>query len=372
MNAPNIDDLILNIPDGCFYRVIEVREDSVSAAKLTIAGSGSGGGGGGEITTGSYTFNRIGKADVTALYQDSCSVSFSFTAVDAEGESTGNAKGIVKVGGLVKKEFTARQGNNSIDVGEYLALGENRVEITLTLNTGNADFTVTKKWNITTVSVTLLWDYDETTTNYTTNSFNFAWSVTGNVSKTTHIIIDDLYTLVSETTTRLNTQTITIASEDLNSFGLNHGAHKVEMYVTAEIDDSTIQTPSTIKNVIFVDVNSRSPIISCNFIEDELTQYNTVQIPIIIYNPEATAGVSTVMLRENGELRDTWSNIVNNTVYYWSYTPTVAGEKTLTIICNEAEKQLIFNVTALDIDNEEIGGYAFKFKATDFSSNAAV
>jgi len=87
MNTPNVDDLILNIPDGCFYRVVEVNEESVAAQKLTIAGSGTGGGsgsGGGEGTAaGSYTYNRIGKADITALYQHECSISFKYIATDA-------------------------------------------------------------------------------------------------------------------------------------------------------------------------------------------------------------------------------------------------------------------------------------------------
>ena len=40
---PNIDDLILNIPDGCFYRVTNVLDNNTKfiGLKLTIAGSGS-------------------------------------------------------------------------------------------------------------------------------------------------------------------------------------------------------------------------------------------------------------------------------------------------------------------------------------------
>lgn len=52
---PNIDDLILNIPDGCFYRVINILDDNTKfiGHKLTIAGAGggTGGGGGGSSTS---------------------------------------------------------------------------------------------------------------------------------------------------------------------------------------------------------------------------------------------------------------------------------------------------------------------------------
>lgn len=374
INTPNIDDLILNIPDGCFYRVVEVNEESVAAQKLTIAGSGSGGGGGSEggDAAGAYTFNRIGKADITALYQHNCSVSFKYIATDAQGESTGNAKGIVRVNGITKNNFFARQGDNTLEIGEFLDLGENRVELVLTLNTGGSDFTVTKRWTVTTVSVDLVWDYDETQINYVTNDLTFFWSVTGNVLKTTHIIIDDLYQIDSEPTVRINTQDVTIPSEELNNFGLGHGAHKVEMYITAQIDDDIIQTESIYKYVMMVDVNNKTPIISCNFINTNVIQYNTAQIPIIIYNPEAKTGTSTVTLREDTELKDTWNNVVNCELNYWAYTPITAGEKILTILCNNEERRLILNVSELEIDNKEIGGYAFKFKATDFSSNNAI
>ena len=42
--VPNIDDLILNLPDGCFYRVNSVSNFSLMATRLTVAGSGGGGG----------------------------------------------------------------------------------------------------------------------------------------------------------------------------------------------------------------------------------------------------------------------------------------------------------------------------------------
>jgi hypothetical protein len=51
--VPNPDDLILNIPDGCFYRVENISEEdeTIDAIKLTIAGSGGGPSGGGAISS---------------------------------------------------------------------------------------------------------------------------------------------------------------------------------------------------------------------------------------------------------------------------------------------------------------------------------
>ena len=44
---PNINDLILNIPDGGFYRVIDVYNGLITGRRLAVSGSGEGGGGGG-------------------------------------------------------------------------------------------------------------------------------------------------------------------------------------------------------------------------------------------------------------------------------------------------------------------------------------
>ena len=41
---PQVDDLILNVPTGEFFRVIDVYEDQLIGRRLTVAGSGGGGG----------------------------------------------------------------------------------------------------------------------------------------------------------------------------------------------------------------------------------------------------------------------------------------------------------------------------------------
>ena len=44
-NLPGVDDLILNIPDGGFYRVFEVNGEEISTQRLAISGGGGGGSG---------------------------------------------------------------------------------------------------------------------------------------------------------------------------------------------------------------------------------------------------------------------------------------------------------------------------------------
>ena len=61
INIPNTNDLILNIPDGCFYRVTDISEGKeiiITTEKLTIAGSGGGNSTSGPSLSG-VVFNRI-------------------------------------------------------------------------------------------------------------------------------------------------------------------------------------------------------------------------------------------------------------------------------------------------------------------------
>ena len=89
LNIPHIDDLILNIPDGCFYRVTSVTGTGaniiIGTVKLTIAGSGGSSGPSGP-DVGTYRMDRLTPQTTTTLFGSSYSVGFSIYAADASGE----------------------------------------------------------------------------------------------------------------------------------------------------------------------------------------------------------------------------------------------------------------------------------------------
>jgi hypothetical protein len=77
-------------------------------------------------------------------------------------------------------------------------------------------------------------------------------------------------------------------------------------------------------------------------------------------------------LREEGIEIDKWENVANSVEKIWSYTPLVAGTRLLTIQCGTSEVSFTVEVEELGIGVEEVGNYAYRFKASDFASNAAV
>ena len=146
-SSPNENDLILNIPDGCFYRIIEIEETEeetiLHVKKLTIAGSGTGSGGGGQVG-GSGGISWITTSPATAIYNKDFAIEFNLTAVDsmnqptegheyvlkAERRESGNPTTIVAQGSL-------NQGYNAIEVGKFLnEVGTWRVRIEANLEIG--------------------------------------------------------------------------------------------------------------------------------------------------------------------------------------------------------------------------------------------
>jgi hypothetical protein len=382
LTIPNIDDLILNIPDGCFYRVSSIDETDegifILTEKLTIAGSGGGGGGGGGGgSVGSVTMDRLTPQAATILYEQEYKVGFNLNAVDSSGEQTGNGLYDVYVNGVKKlSNLVANQGENYIDVSPYLILGKNNVKISASMDIGGAsNVTVSKTWVLTTTELKVIWDYDETTVNSTTENFVIEWTATGiGLSKTTHIIIDGNYHIQTQATSQTTSQKHIIEVSKMAEYNLNHGSHSFEMYVTAIGSDGQALPPtkSVFKYVMFAQPGNNTPIINVGIPTEKLTQYNTVQIPITIYATNNIAGTAVVTLKENSVIKDTWTNVKNQETKYWAYTPTTSGMLPLAVQCGQVEKTFTIDIEKVDIDISEVAGYAFKFKANEFASNSAI
>ena len=382
LTIPNIDDLILNIPDGCFYRVSSIDETDegifILTEKLTIAGSGGGGGGGGGGgSVGSVTMDRLTPQTATILYEQEYKVGFNLNAVDSSGEQTGNGLYDVYVNGVKKlSNLVANQGENYIDVSPYLILGKNNVKISASMDIGGAsNVTVSKTWVLTTTELKVVWDYDETTVNSTTENFVIEWTATGiGLSKTTHIIIDGNYHIQTQATSSTSSQKHVIEVSKMAEYNLNHGSHSFEMYVTAIGSDGQTLPPtkSVFKYVMFAQPGNNTPIINVGIPTEKLTQYNTVQIPITIYATNNIAGTAVVTLKENSVIKDTWTNVKNQETKYWAYTPTTSGMLPLAVQCGQVEKTFTIDIEKVDIDVNEVAGYAFKFKANEFASNSAI
>ena len=378
--VPNINDLILNVPDGCFYRVTAIDGQGadivITGYKLTIAGSGGGGGGGDSDNSnvGSVIMDRLTQQRVTTLYGSPYSIGFKLTATDSSGEPTGNGQYELYINNVSKEKGVAKQGDNYLEISNYLSVGsETTIRVVAHMDAGGSSTVpVSKTWYITATEMKLEWDQNYTQHYSTDEEFTLEWKVTGiNIDKITNIIIDDIYTLPLITSRSSEIQRLRINPREYN---LTHGAHKFELYASTYLDGKPEpdSTPRQTKNFIFAEPGNTSPILSVNLFQSDLTQYNTVSIPIILYASDNVLENATIILKEDGVEKDTWTNVANGVINEWAYTPTVPDGHILSVHCGTAEEVKVINVIKLDINNEEIGDYTFRFKANDFASNNAV
>lgn len=326
-------------------------------------------GGGGIVTSGSASIVRITNNVVQCVYGGSFPIEFTFSALDSSGETVNSGTATWYVGSVKKATSTVYSGYNSFDIGSYLNIGANNIKISVSVDTGGDTATVTTKtWTVTAINLYATWEYDDATIN-TSDKFTFRWTPYGDLEKTTHIIIDgDILNEYTSTTTRSGT----LQYMEINK--LSHGSHFVELYLTATINNTNIESEHLYHDLIFADSEVMTPIVASSYPDNTtIIQYNTAQIPIVVYDP--TSLTTDVVLSIDGVVVSTWNNI-DRTVHYWNYTPSDYGNKVLTISCANVygtfTRTINMIVEALDIDNAEIDGYSFRLKASDLAGNSAL
>lgn len=368
INIPNIDDLILNT-DGCFYKIIEKLETEFKTKRITLSGTGGSGG----SNVGDIDMSIVGSIYPTILTNSKFSLEFILNATDKKGNNTGDGRYEIRVNNVSKKTGIAKNSAsldtpviNRVEIGDLFSTeGDYTVQVICYAYTGAADEqSVSQRVYVTATDFNINWDESPNIPHNIDENFNTSWTVSiGGENIKSTIIIDDTYT-ISDLDTSLS-----LSPTDLVSYNLTHGVHKFELYSTAIIGNSSIPSDSIIKNLIFYNEEDTSYIIICDFFETNIQQYDTIQLPIKIYHPNNNSN-GYVEFFANGEPKGREDNLQNFEEKVFAYTPDKAGLIDLRFNSNNGGfLSLILDVKPLDIDIEEVSGYEFKFKATDFSNN---
>ena len=291
-------------------------------------------GGGGGVTTSTITITRVTSEKAVFLQGNTVLIEYQFASVDNAGDTTGNGTATWRVGNTTVATSTAIQGKNSFDITNYLKAGENTIRLSIADTMGTIG---TKTWTVTVVELKVESSFDDTL--FYSGEVTFRYTPYGNISKQVVFKLDGKN--IGGTTTSISgrqmTQTIPTQS---------HGSHLLEVYMTAVINDETFQSNSIYRDIIWIDSESSVPVIGCAMVDLSVTQYNTVLIPYVVYDP--THNPATVTLAVDGVKTATLS--VGRNEQTWSYKPTTAGKHTLTITCGETVKTISANVEELGID----------------------
>ena len=139
------------------------------------------------------------------------------------------------------------------------------------------------------------------------------------------------------------------------------------MYLTAEVNGETYRTPSIFNEITFIS-GKTSTILTVPYYQTEATQYDTLNIPFLVYDPD----------QENIEVKfyvndiEVGGDTYNRDLHYWPYTLTEYGSVKLSIMSanEEAKKDLELVINQLDLEVDEAEGSTFVLKASNFSSNS--
>ena len=320
-------------------------------------GNGSGGSGGNNaILTVANTSGFISK---TISDSEDCEISFRWSSVEGDF-ATGNGSANVKINGTSKLVKNITQGDVTIDLKEYLTTGSNIVRIMISDVYGN---TKSLSFSIERVAFSLTSPFDDTPVY--SNSITFPYIPTGAATKTMQFVLDGTLIGSAEVTTTGRQQSFVIPLQ-------SHGAHTFEVYFTAVINDSTVESNHLFYDIMFKESGNNKKIIasSCNI--KNVQQYYSIVIPWLAYTPDSLT--TDVTLSANGEVIQELT--VDRTKQTWTYRADNVGDLVLEIAAGDEKKTFDINVVKTDIDvsaeENDLGLYLTSYGRSNSESNPGV
>lgn len=244
---------------------------------------------------------------------------------------------LVYINNVQRDRIALRAGNTyTVEVQKYLGSGTNEVKFIID-NAEQSKRTYVYEVQMLNLSVTS--DFDSVTAY--TGVIPFVYTPIGDGLKTVHVLIDgnEIYTEETEVTNRQ--QTLDIPAQ-------SHGAHKLEVYLSASVQGIDLESRRLSFAIICVEEGNTTPIIASSLDTIDTTQYDTVTIPFLVYDPQNNPAQITLSI-DNIAVSE---REVDRTMQSWIYKPTTTGTKTLTIECNGVRKIFTLNVAESIITSE--------------------
>lgn len=338
------------------FTLYEVDGESESIKSQFIITGGSGGG----TSATTLTVTRITASPLTITTSDKAVIEFDCTSYDADGETV-DCSYTWKKGNAVIMSGSLAQGLNTFDLTEYVTTGTHKFTLTVTDEGGSMSV---KTWTVQMVDVRIESVFNDQRTYAAGETVSFTYTPYGAISKVIHFKLDGV---------ELETVTTT-ASGLLQSYTLpaqTHGAHLLEVWTTATVNNVEIETPHIYKDIIWIDTESNIPVIGCVYRYDyygivAARQYNTTEIAYVVYDPSAEN--PTITRYVDGVSIGTQT--LEDASDIWSYKSSEVGEKTLTIECGETSVEIKLDVAELGINIEPVtANMAFDFNPTGYSNN---
>lgn len=325
----------------------EVKE---AKKKFTIVGGGGGGG-----TSSTLKIEYITVSPLIVTINDKAIIKYRFSGTDSSGDIVPEGRATWKVNNRVVATNTAINGENSFDITDYISIGTQKVNLTITDDAGSL---VTKNWTVQKIDVRLESTFNDKLT-YPIGEVSFAYTPYGAVEKDVHFKLDGLE--IGKVTTSVSgiPMSYQIPSQ-------THGSHLLESYITAMINGSQVESNHIVKDIMWYDPASNVPVIGCVNKDITVKQYDTTNIEYTVYDPSTET--PTVVLKVDDNIVSTLT--LNSPTNTWQYKSDEVGQHVLTITCGKTVKTINVTVEKLDIDIAPVtAGLVFDFNPIGKSNN---
>lgn len=327
-----ITDLMNGKVDGAYVEsgaLYLTAGNDIIAGPLEVGG-GSGGGSGVTMKVRATTPTVVSVAEGAAV-----KLGYNFISVYADDSSTtGDGVVVLTVNKRTVGNLPAKQGDNEIDVSQYMTPGTNNITLTVSDSAGN-----TRKLNysVSVVSIAIKSNFDSSQVFQGLIPFSFI--PMGEGEKTVIVMLDGEVAYRQETEASNRQLTCELQTQV-------HGTHVIEACITAQVGEDVITSNTLHYNIINAMEGNAAPIIASDWIGGKVEQYNTVAIPFIVYNPVSLT--AQVTLKVNGEVVSELE--VERTRQVWNYKFSQEGEYVLAIASGEVEKQFTVTVTPASVN----------------------
>ena len=338
------------------FTLYEVDGDTESVKSQFVITGGSGG----STAATTLIVTRVTSSPLTITTSDKAIIEFNCTSVDADGETV-DCSYTWKKGSSVIMSGSLAQGLNTFDLTEYVTTGTHKFTLTVTDEGGSMSV---KTWTVQMVDVRIETSFNDRTKYTAGETVSFTYTPYGAVSKTVHFKLDGVELESVSTTSSGLLQAYPLPAQ-------THGAHLLEVWMTATVNSVEIETPHIYRDIIWYDEESIVPIIGCIYRYDyygivEARQYNATEITYVVYDPSAENPTITRYVDDVSIGEQTLDGISDT----WSYKSSDVGEKELKIECGETSVNIKLDIAELGINIKPVtANLAFDFNPTGYSNN---
>ena len=339
----------------------------------------SGAGGGSSLAT-KVILTRV-TANKTVKIGDDVKLTYKYDHVNSEtGESTGNpAKAIVTIiqgANTNTLESNIYAGSsNTVDVTKYMGVGTNTVRVKVQVGEG-AEMQVSQiTWTINVVQLTLSSSFNIATSINRGDSVTIPYALSGAGNKTLRCYVDGV-----DKEDRSITASTANGSFSIDTSGMSHGTHSVQLVVELELSEDNIIKSNSIYFAIGVrETDNNAPIVYARFdypdgslILEENTpyiqtkQFDVYTLSYAAYNPKETPTNAIVYVGEDVASSSSVPFVVQNlTLRASNY-----GEQKCRIVVGKTEYsfRLIAEKSELNI-SEPTDGMTLKLSAQGRNNN---